>query len=101
MKKMLAIVVLTAIILSVCAVTALAADSGQFVYTDGNGVCDNTGSRVCAAVDCDSVNCGENFADTNDDGVCDSYGSGYGCAQGCGHGHGGGHHHGRGHGCNG
>lgn len=81
MKKLLSIVLMIAIVLSVCAVTAFAAGSGgrRFTDADGDGVCDNAGD--CA------------YLDANGDGVCDNYASGQ--ARG-GHGSG---HHGHGHGC--
>lgn len=93
MKKLLTIVVILAIILSLCAVTAFAA-GGRFTDADRDGVCDNAGSRACVG-----SYCGENFVDADNDGLCDNYGSGHGCGQGYGHGHGNGcgRHHG--HGC--
>lgn len=104
MKKALLGVLSTAVVLSLCALTAFAACPG--------GLCDNTGSRcVYADADGDGLcdNCGAyhrcagtgscaNFADADGDGLCDNYGSGQ--SRSCGYGHGHGHGHGsRGGGC--
>lgn len=100
MRKLLSAVLFAAIILSICAVTAFAAEPvrHRFADTDGDGICDNVSS--CAYADGDGVcnaagNCA--YIDADGDGVCDNYASGQ--VRG---GHGSGHHghgHGNGHGC--
>ena len=103
MRKALLGVVAAAIILSLGITGAFAAGPGGgrwFVDTDGDGICDNAGSR-CAYVDadgdgvCDNYvpgqgrgnGCGGNFVDADGDGICDNYPSGQG--RGCGYGRGG------------
>lgn len=109
MKKAFAGVLAIAIVVSMCATAAFAAGPGcgrHFVDADGDGVCDNAGSR-CAYADADGDGvcdiCGEahaqpgggNFVDADGDGVCDNCQSGQG--RGCGHsGRGGCGHGGRG-----
>lgn len=98
MKKLLSIVLMIAIVLSVCAVTAFAAGSGgrRFTDADGDGVCDNAsdcayldanGDRICG----NAGSCA--YVDADGDGVCGNYASGQACGS---HGSG---HHGHGHGC--
>lgn len=109
MKKALFGILSAAIALSLCAATAFAACPGgrhHYVDVNGDGVCDNAGSRCCY-VDangdgiCDACGArhgsclsgrGTAFVDTNGDGICDYYQSGQG--RGCGSRHGG-------HGCRG
>ena len=99
MKKAILRVLSTALVLSMCAATAFAAGpcgGRYFVDADGDGVCDNAGSR-CAYVDedgdglCDICGthhwCGGSFVDADGDGTCDNYRSGQG--RGCGGGRGG------------
>lgn len=72
MRKALLGVVTAAVILSLGSAGAFAAGPGggrYFLDTNGDGICDNAGSR-CAYVDADG------------DGVCDNYGSGWGCGYG-------------------
>ena len=106
MKKILIGVLSTAIVLSMCATAAFAAGPGCgrcFVDADGDGVCDNAGSR-CAYVDADgdgicdvcgaahTQSGGGYFVDEDGDGICDNYrsGQGRGCGRGgqCGRGNG-------------
>ena len=82
MKKALFGILSAAIALSLCAATAFAAGprcGRYYVDADGDGICDNAGSR-CVYVDADG------------DGICDSYqsGQGWGCRRGgqCGRGNG-------------
>lgn len=91
MKKVFLGVLSTVIVLSMCAVTAFAACPGggrYFVDADGDGICDNTGSR-CAYMDADGdgicdlcsarhghwAGCSGAFVDADMDGVCDNCGS--------------------------
>lgn len=74
MKKTLLGVLSAAVVVSLCAATAFAAGPGGgrwFVDADGDGICDNAGSR-CAYVDADG------------DGLCDNYGRGHGHGGQCG-----------------
>ncbi len=73
MKKVLTGVLTLAIVASVGATVAFAADfrgcRGNFVDADGNGICDNYGT------DCrDGNGCG-NYVDADGDGVCDNFGT--------------------------
>lgn len=107
MKKALVGVLSAAIVLSMCAAAAFAAEPGcgrYFIDADGDGICDNAGSR-CAYVDADGDGIcdicgvfhtqpggGRYFADADGDGICDSCqsGQGRGCGRGgqCGRGNG-------------
>lgn len=117
MKKAFSGILSTAIALSMLTATAFAAGPGcgrYFADLDGDGICDNAGSR-CAYVDADEdgicdicgayhgcgmagAGFGGNFVDADGDGVCDNYGSGQGCGYGRGArgGHGNGFRGGRG-----
>lgn len=100
MKKAFAGILFTAIVLSMCATAAFAAGPGCgrcFVDVDGDGICDNAGSR-CAYVDADGdgvcdvcgaahTRPGGYFVDEDGDGICDNCQSGQG--RGCGYGRGG------------
>ena len=98
MKKVFAGILSAALALSLGATAAFAAGPGcgrYFVDADGDGICDNAGSR-CAYVDADGDGicdvCGAShtrpgggyFVDEDGDGVCDNYQSGQG--RGCGRG---------------
>ena len=112
MKKAFAGVLSTAIVLSMCATAAFAAGpcGRYFVDADGDGICDNAGSR-CAYVDADGDGVcdvcgaahaqsggGRYFVDADGDGVCDNYqsGQGRGCGRGGRYGRGNGFRGGRG-----
>ena len=99
MKKTLLGVLSAAVVVSLCVATAFAAGPGGgrwFVDADGDGICDNAGSR-CAYVDadgdgiCDTCGAshplsgsGRYFVDENGDGLCDNYGRGHGHGGQCG-----------------
>ena len=91
MKRVLTGILTAALAVSLCAATAFAAGprcGRYFVDTDGDGICDNIGSR-CVYVDangdglCDNcgarhghwAGCGGAFVDAGGDGVCDNCGS--------------------------
>ena len=83
MKKTLSGFFGTAVVLSLCATTVFAAGPGcgrNFVDANGDGVCDNVGTGVCAYVDADGDGfcdtCGIGFVDADGDGICDYIGSG-------------------------
>ena len=96
MKKSILRVLSTALVLSMCAATAFAAGpcgGRYFVDADGDGVCDNAGSR-CAYVDedgdglCDICGAehracvageGAAFVDADRDGICDNCGMHHWC----------------------
>lgn len=102
MRRVLTGILAAVLTVSLCAATAFAAGprgGRYYVDADGDGICDNTGSR-CAYVDadgdgiCDSCGAyhwcgmagigGGNFVDADGDGICDRCQSGQG--RGCGHG---------------
>ena len=108
MKKMLSILLVSALALGLLVTGTLAAShwgggscrNNSLCYqdADGDGVCDNHGAN-CNYVDangdgiCDNHGANCNYVDANGDGVCDNQGQG--CGQGLGNGqghHGGGHH---------
>lgn len=108
MKKMLSILLVSALALGLLVTGTLAAghwggdscrnNSLCYQDADGDGVCDNQGTN-CSYVDangdgvCDNHGTNCNYVDANGDGVCDNQGQG--CGQGLGNGqghHGGGHH---------
>ena len=83
MKKILTGILAVALVASVGATVAFAADFGgcrrHFVDADGDGICDNYGTG-CR----DGNGCG-NYADSDGDGVCDNYGTNCGNGgNGCG-----------------
>lgn len=104
MKRVLTGALAAVLAVSLCAATAFAAGprcGRYYVDADGDGICDNTGSR-CVYVDangdgiCDNcgarhghwAGCGGAFVDADGDGICDNFQSGQGrnCgrgAQGC------------------
>lgn len=104
MRKTISAFLAAVIVLSVCVSTAFAAGPGsgrRFVDTDGDGVCDNSGSMcIYADADGDGVcdvclanhrGCltreGMAFADADGDGVCDNCGMYHRCGMagaGCG-----------------
>lgn len=111
MKRVLTGALAAVLAVSLCAATAFAAGprcGRYYVDADGDGICDNTGSR-CVYVDangdgiCDNcgarhghwAGCGGAFVDADGDGICDNFQSGQG--RGCGRGAQGG----RGNGCRG
>lgn len=91
MRRALTGILAAVLAVSLCAATAFAAGlrgGRYYVDADGDGVCDNAGSR-CAFVDADGDgicdNCGAypwcggaggNFVDADGDGVCDRCQSG-------------------------
>lgn len=82
MKRVLTGILTAALAVSLCAATAFAAGprcGRYYVDADGDGVCDNIGSRCV-------------YVDANGDGICDNYqsGQGRGCGRGgqCGRGNG-------------
>ena len=92
MKRVLTGILTAALAVSLCAATAFAAGprcGRYYVDADGDGICDNIGSR-CVYVDangdglCDNcggarhghwAGCGGAFVDADGDGVCDNCGS--------------------------
>lgn len=77
MKKFWMIQLAIVLVISICTVGVVAAQAnrrGNFVDTDGDGICDNRG---------------QNFVDADGDGICDNRGEGKGQ----------GRHHGNGRGC--
>lgn len=98
MKKMLSILLVSALALGLLVTGTLAAghwgggscrnNSLCYQDADGDGVCDNQGTN-CNYADangdgvCDSHGTNCNYADTNGDGICDNQGQGH---------HRGGHH---------
>ena len=102
MKKTVFGVLAMVLVVSLCAATAFAAGprcGRYYVDADGDGVCDNIGSR-CAYVDADGdgvcdncgarhghwAGCGGAFVDADGDGICDNFQSGQGWGRGCGRG---------------
>lgn len=68
MKKLIAGIVVTALVFSVGVVSVFATDQTarhNFVDSNMDGVCDNAGSREN----------GKNYVDEDDDGVCDRQGN--------------------------
>ena len=92
MKRVLTGILTAVLAVSLCAATAFAAGprcGRYYVDADGDGVCDNIGSR-CVYVDADGdgicdncggarhghwAGCGGAFVDADGDGVCDNCGS--------------------------
>lgn len=100
MRRALTGILAAVLAVSLCAATAFAAGprcGRYYVDADGDGICDNAGSR-CVYVDangdglCDNcgarhghwAGCGGAFVDADGDGVCDNFQSGRG--RGCGRG---------------
>lgn len=104
MRKAILGILVTVIVLSLCATTAFAAGTGRrysFVDKDGDGICDNHGG-TCRYADADQDGvcdvCCENhgscltgegtaFVDTDGDGICDNCGVEHRCSKtgaGCG-----------------
>lgn len=88
MKRVLVGTLTAIMVLSIGTIGAFAVSQGSgygrnFVDVDGNDVCDFAGefcryvdadlNGVCDNRDINPNGCGSNFADTNDDGVCDDY----------------------------
>ena len=68
MKKFMTAVMAATMIGTIGVVTSLAAtpaDRPYFIDANGDGICDNRGSRQCGAF----------FTDANGDGICDNRGS--------------------------
>ena len=70
MRKIVAGILATALLATIGTVSAFAAEpafynSQRFADADGDGVCDNYGTRGS----------GQYFADADGDGVCDNYGT--------------------------
>ena len=103
MKRVLTGALAAVLAVSLCAATAFAAGprgGRYYVDADGDGVCDNAGSRrayvdedgdgACDICGAEHGSCpagrGTAFADEDHDGICDNFQSGQG--QGCGYGRG-------------